>query len=106
MKAAPNSRNYRPAPICSTLQNPEREPSLPCLDIRGDETDVVYARTTHDVNRASNICKLDRIIALHEGRFFGALLEDVFQARAQPVPGNFVLVNQDISARCNLHNDR
>ncbi len=79
---------------------------LPCLDVRRDQADVFYAGATHDINRASNICELNRIIALYEGRFFGALLEDILQARPQPIPGNFILIDQQISAGSDLNNYR
>jgi hypothetical protein len=79
---------------------------LSSLDIRRDQPNVVYAGATHGVNRASNICKLNSIIALDEGRFFRALLEDILQARPQPIPGNFILIDQRISARGDLDNNR
>ena len=54
---------------------------LSSLDIRRDQSNVVYAGATHAINRASDIGEPNRIVALHEGRFFRALLKDILQAR-------------------------
>ena len=50
---------------------------LSSLDLRRDQANVVDASAAHGINRASDICKVNGIIAFDEGRFPRALLEDI-----------------------------
>src|SRR5277367_3892718 len=106
MKAAPNSKKLRVRYTSPHAEKTATNTLLPRLDIRRDQAHVVYARATHNINRARYIRKLNRVIALHEGRFLRALLEDILQARPQPIPRNFILIDQQISAGRDLHNNR
>src|ERR1700751_4212342 len=72
----------------------------------GDEPDFFDARAAHDINGASDLSEFDGVVALHERHLFGALLENIFQARTELIPGCLVLVDHHVSARGNLNDDR
>ena len=58
---------------------------LSSLDLRRDQANVVDASAAHGIDRASDICKLNGIIAFDEGRFPRALLE-VLSPKRGPSP--------------------
>ena len=49
--------------------------------------------------------EFDVVIAFDEGHLFGALLEDVFQARTEVVPRDVVLIDHHFAVGGDLHDD-
>jgi hypothetical protein len=50
---------------------------LACFEIGRDEPDLIDAGTSHNIYGLRDIGKTDRVVALNEGNFFGAFLENV-----------------------------
>ena len=79
---------------------------LPGFKIGGDQTNLVDPGTAHDVDRPGDIGKPHRVIALDEGDFLGALLEDVGEARPERIPGGVLIVDLQFPGVENLNDDR
>src|SRR5580658_590994 len=60
---------------------------LPGLELGRDQADSVDSCTAHDVNGAGNFHEQYIVVALDESNFLGALLENRFQPRTEPIPG-------------------
>src|ERR1700735_715958 len=76
------------------------------FNLRGDQADAIDTRSTHDVNRASDLAEVNSVIAFDESNFFRAQLENIVQASSEIVPSNLVLINQHFPACGYLDHDR
>ncbi len=81
MKAALAIRHVAQAGEAS--QNFQRIRLLARFDLCCDQADVIDTSTAHDVNRPSDLPKINRIVALHESHFLGAQLENFVEARTE-----------------------
>src|SRR4029077_19877267 len=75
------------------------------FDLRSDQADFLDARAAHDIDGTSDLSEFDCVIALDECHLLGTLLENIFQARAELVPGRAVLIDHHVSAGGNLNDN-
>src|SRR5215470_14044078 len=88
------------------LSHPARKPLailLPCFQFRGNQPHFIDARAVHDVDGARHLEEQHVVIALHESHFFRAVLEDLFDARTQALPGGVLVVDLQLSIFEDLH---
>src|SRR5207244_4791990 len=90
-----------------TLTSCERakQKLLACLELGGDQTDLVDAGAPHDVDGFGDVLEHRFVVALHEGDFLGAFLEDLLDARAKLLPIGVVLVNFHLAVLADLDDD-
>src|SRR5256885_10170164 len=84
-----------------TLRTSKRK-LLTRLELGGDQTDLVDAGAAHDVDGFGNVLEHGFVVALHEGDFLGAFLEDLLDARAKLLPVGVVLVNFHLAVLADL----
>src|SRR2546429_7208195 len=85
-------------PARRTLTSLQSEENLLArFELGGDQTNLVNASATHDVDGAGNIHEHYIVIAFDESDFLGALLEDFFHARTEAIPGGVFLVDLELA---------
>src|SRR6267154_5848832 len=90
-----------------TLTSCERSKQklLTRLELGGDQADLVDAGATHNVDGSGNILEHGFVVALNEGDFLCAFLEDLLDARAKLLPIGVILVNFHLAVLADLDDD-
>src|SRR6266478_8796867 len=72
------------------------------FELGGDQTNFVDAGAAHDVDGAGDVHEQNIVVTLDESNFLGALLEDLFHARAKTIPGGVLVVDLELAVVGNL----
>src|SRR5438034_10079322 len=59
------------------LQTRAKRKLLACLELGGDQADMVDAGAAHDIDGLGNVLEHGFVVALYEGDFLGAFLENL-----------------------------
>src|SRR5258707_2961519 len=75
------------------------------FELGGDQTNLVDTSTAHDVDGTGNFHEHYIVVAFDESDFLGALLEDLFDARAKGVPVGIFVVDFELATVVDLDDD-
>src|SRR6266404_4052069 len=86
--------HIRESELRTSLQRRNAEEILLAgLELGGDQPDFIDAGAAHDIDCARDLAKQHIAIAFDKGDFLGAVLENLFDARPEIVPGGIFVID-------------
>src|ERR1700675_3015217 len=92
-------------PARRTLTSPG-ENLLTGFEFCSDQADFVNARAAHDVDSVRDFHEHYIVVAFDKSNFLGALLEDLFYARAETFPSGVFIVDLELAVFLHLDDNR